>query len=389
MVFNMEDFLLLDKQYNATEIAIRGKVRKFVKDKVMDKIAVAFEQATFPREFIKDMAELGLFGLTLPQDVGGSGLSNIAYGLACQELEFGDSSLRSFMSVQNALGIFPIFTFGSEEQKRTWLPRLIAGNAISCFGLSELGAGSDPASLQTVATKTASGFQINGSKMWITNAPIADVAIIWAKYENAIQGFLVEKTTPGFNVKQIEHKMSLRTSITGEITLHNCNIPATNHLPGTQKGIVSALECLTQARFSIAWGVIGAAIACYSTALEYCKQRQQFSKPLASFQLIQKDLVDMFTEITKAQCLNLQVAKLKDSGQYNYTMVSMAKMNACKQALHIARVARDLLGANGITLKYPVIRHMQNLEAVSTYEGTDNIQHLILGRYLTGIDALA
>lgn len=385
----MEDFLLLEQQYSPTEILIRDKVRKFVKDSVLDKIAVAFEQATFPREFIKDMAALGLFGLTLPQDAGGGGLSNIAYGLACQELEFGDSSLRSFMSVQNALGIFPIYTFGSAEQKSNWLPRLISGDAISCFALSELGAGSDPASLQTVATKTTNGFQINGSKMWITNAPIADVAIIWAKYENAIQAFLVEKNTPGFNVKQIEHKMSLRTSITGEITLNNCNIPATNHLPGTQKGIVAALECLTQARFSIAWGVIGAAIACYTTALEYCKQRKQFSKPLASFQLIQRDLVDMFTEITKAQCLNLQIAKLKDSGQYNYTMISMAKMNACKHALHIARVARDLLGANGITLKYPVIRHMQNLEAVSTYEGTDNIQHLILGRYLTGIDALA
>lgn len=261
------------------------------------------------------------------------------------------------------------------------------GEVVGCFGLSEINAGSDPASLQTTATKTSSGWEINGSKKWITNAPIADLALIWAKTEQNIECFLVEKDTPGYNVKTIEHKMSLRTSITGEISLDNCRIPPENHLPGTAKGLVAALECLTQARYGIAWGAIGAAMACFDVALDYCKTRKQFDKPLASFQLVQKDLVDMFTEITKAHCLNLQIGRLKDKGSSNYAIVSMAKMNACKHALQIARNARDLLGANGITLQYPVIRHMQNLEAVSTYEGTDNIHHLILGKYLTGVSA--
>jgi glutaryl-CoA dehydrogenase len=385
----MEDLLLLEQQLTADELAFRNKVRKFVQEKVISKMSDAFEQAVFPKEFIRDFAALGLFGLGLPTDAGGSAASNIAYGLVCQELEYGDSSLRSFISVQNSLGIYPIYTFGSEAQKSIWLPKMIAGEAISCFGLSELHAGSDPNSMQTIATKTKDGWCLNGSKMWITSAPIADIAIIWAKVEGNIEAFLIERGTPGFTTRLIEHKMSLRTSMTGEITLKDCNIPLENHLPGSKKGLLAALECLTQARYGIAWGVIGAAQACYDTALEYCKERYQFGRPLASFQLVQKQLVEMFTEISKAQCLNLQIGRLKDANICHYTAVSMAKMNACKQALSIARNARDLLGAQGITLKYPVIRHMQNLEAVSTYEGTDNIQHLILGRYLTGIDAIA
>lgn len=383
----MEDFLLLDKEYNNEERAIRDKVRKFVREKVLPKVADAFEQAIFMREFIKELADLGLLGLTIPHKYGGAGANYISYGLACQELEYGDSSLRSFYSVQNSLCMYPLMVFGSEEQRKEWLPKMAKGEAIGCFALSEIGAGSDPASIETTATKTHDGWELNGSKKWITNAPIADVAIIWAKTEHGIQAFLVEKHTPGYSTRVIEHKMSLRTSMTGEIFLQNVKIPDANHLPGTTKGMVAALECLTQARYGIAWGAIGAATACFDTALEYCKTRKQFSKPLASFQLVQKDLSYMFTEITKAQVLNLQVGKLKDSNSSNYVIVSMAKMNACQQALIIARKARDLLGANGITLAYPVIRHMQNLEAVSTYEGTDNIHNLILGKYLTGISA--
>lgn len=368
---------------------MRDTVRKFVAENVITRMGEAFEQAKFPLEFIKKFAELGLFGMTLPRKFGGSDASYVAYGLACQELEYGDSSLRSFISVQNSLGIYPLISFGSEEQKKHWVPKMIKGEVISCFGLSELEAGSDPASMQTTATKTANGWVLHGSKMWITNAPIADVAIIWAKTTNGIEGFLVEKDRPGFKTKTILHKMSLRTSMTGEISLDACEIPESNHLPGTAIGITSALECLTEARYSIAWGAIGAAMACFEIALEYCKHRQQFGKALAGFQLIQKDLSEMFTEINKAQCMNLQIGRLKDAGNSNYAMVSMAKMNSCKQALNIARSARNLLGAQGIRLDYPVIRHLQNLESVFTYEGTDNIHHLILGRYLTGINAIA
>lgn len=383
----MEDFLLLDKQLTAEERAVRDKVRKFVHDKVIAKMAAAFENATFTREFIKEQAQLGLLGMTLPHKYGGSGANYISYGLAAQELEYGDSSLRSFFSVQNSLCMYPIAVFGTEEQKLHWLPQMAKGDVVGCFGLSEPDAGSDPASLQTTATKVSDGWELNGTKKWITNAPIADLAIIWAKTNEGIQAFLVEKDFPGYSTKIIEHKMSLRTSITGEIFLNKCKVPNSHVLPGAEKGIVAALECLTQARYGIAWGVIGAAMACFDTALEYCKTRKQFAKPLASFQLVQKDLSDMFNEINKAQCLNLQVGKLKDAGTSNFVIVSMAKMNACQQALQIARKARDLLGANGITLNYPVIRHMQNLEAVSTYEGTDNIHHLIIGKYLTGISA--
>ncbi len=384
----MEDFLLLDQQLTSAELEVRAKVKKFVHEKVIAKMAAAFENAIFTKEFIKEQAKLGLLGMTLPHKYGGQDASYISYGLAAQELEYGDSSLRSFFSVQNSLCMYPIAMFGTEEQKTYWLPQMAKGDVVGCFGLSEIDAGSDPASLQTTATKVADGWELNGTKKWITNAPIADLAIIWAQTDAGVQAFLVEKNFPGYSTKIIEHKMSLRTSITGEIFLDKCIVPSSHHLPGTAKGIVTALDCLTQARYGIAWGVIGAAMACFDTALDYCKARRQFSKPLASFQLVQKELAEMFCEINKAQCLNMQMGKLKDAGTSNFVIVSMAKMNACKQALKIARQARDLLGANGITLNYPVIRHMQNFEAVSTYEGTDNIHHLILGKYLTGISAL-
>lgn len=383
----MEDFLLLDQHLSTAERSIRDKVRKFVHETVAPRIDFDFEKATSMREYIKDLAALKLLGMLVPHKYGGGEMNHVAYGLVCQELEYGDSSLRSFFSVQNSLCMYPILAFGSEEQKTKWLPKMAAGEVIGCFALSEIDAGSDPASLKTTATKTSDGWELNGTKKWITNAPFSDLAIVWAKNGADIQGFLVETDNPGFKATVIEHKMSLRCSMTGEITLDRCKIPEGNRLPGTEKGLVAALECLTQARFGIAWGAIGAAMACFDTVLEYSKMRKQFGKSLAHFQLVQKTLTEMFTEINKAQCLNMQVAKLKDAGKSNYAIVSMAKMNACKQALKIARDARDLLGANGITLYYPVIRHMQNLEAVSTYEGTDNIHHLILGKYLTGISA--
>lgn len=385
----MEDFLLLEQHLTVEERALRDKVRRLVHEKIIPKMDNAFEQAIPMREYIKDFAALGILGMNMPHKFGGLEASAIAYGLVCQELEYGDSSLRSFFSVHNALCMFPLLSFGSNEQKEQWLPKMIQGNAVGCFALSEINAGSDPASINTTAKRVSNGWEINGTKKWITNAPFADFAIVWAKTGSGIEAFIVEKDCPGYKTKVIEHKMSLRCSMTGEITLDACKIPENNHLPGTAKGIVSALECLTQARYSIAWGAIGAAMACFDIVLEYSKSRRQFGKPIGSFQLIQKDLAVMFTEIVKAQCMNMQLGKLKDAKNINHIMVSMAKMNACKQALIIARTARDMLGANGITLNYPVIRHMQNLEAVSTYEGTDNIHNLIIGKYLTGIDAFA
>jgi glutaryl-CoA dehydrogenase len=383
----MEDFLLLDQQLASEERLIRDTVHKFVQSDVIPKMSAAYEQAVFPMELIPKIAGLGLFGMTLPAQYGGAEANYVSYGLACQELEYGDSGLRSFVSVQSSLCMHPIFVFGSEEQKQKWLPQMANGAVIGCFGLTEADSGSDPSSMQTTAVKVANGWELNGSKMWITNATIANLAIVWAKTPEGIRGFLVEKDFPGFKTTEIKHKMSLRASITGELIFDRCFVPDSNYLPGTSKGIAAALECITQARYGIAWGAIGAAMACFDAALDYTKTRKQFSKPLASFQLVQKDLVEMCSEIVKAQCLNLQIGRLKDAGNSNYAMVSMAKMNDCKQALAITRQARNLLGANGISLEYPVIRHMHNLEAVFTYEGTDNIHHLILGRYLTGINA--
>lgn len=383
----MEDFLLLDQQLSSEERLVRDSVHKFVQADIVPIMAQSYEQAVFPLDLIPKLAALGLFGMTVPSQYGGADANYVSYGLACQELERGDSGVRSFVSVQSSLCMYPILAFGNEEQKQHWLPKMAAGEVIGCFGLTEANSGSDPASMQTTAKKVTGGWELTGSKMWITNATIANLAIVWAKTENGIHGFIVEKNFPGFKTTEIKHKMSLRASITGELIFERCFIPDSHLLPGTTKGITAALECLTQARYGIAWGAIGAAMACYDSALEYTKTRQQFNKPLASFQLVQKDLVDMCCEIVKAQCLNLQLGRLKDAGKSNFAMVSLAKMNACKQALDIARTARNLLGANGISLEYPIIRHMHNLEAVFTYEGTDNIHHLIVGKYLTGINA--
>lgn len=385
----MEDFLRLNDQFTSEEKLIQNSVRNFVDEQVMPQITEAFEQATFLKEWVAGLAELGLFGLTLPENYGGGGVNAVGYGLACQELERGDSALRSFVSVQNSLCIYPIFQYGTEEQKRYFLPEMIKGNWIGCFGLTEAYAGSDPAHLHMTARKVEGGWILNGSKLWITNAPIADIGIIWAQTPDGIRGFIVEKDFKGLASQTTHQKMSLRASITGELSFQDCFIPDDHYLPGTEKGLVSALSCLSQARYGIAWGAMGAAQACFEIALEYTKERTQFNQPLAAFQLVQKDLVDMFTEICKTQIFNLHIGRLKDKNELSFATISMAKMNACRESLKIARMARNLLGANGITLDYHVIRHMTNLESVFTYEGTDNIHHLIVGKAITGLDAFS
>ncbi len=383
----MKDILMLDALFSNEEIMIRDSVRRFVTEVAEPLLAQANEVAHFPRELIAKMAGLGIFGMRLPESVGGSNASAYSYGLVCQELERGDSALRSFASVQSSLCMYPIYRFGSEEQQQRWLPRMAKGEVIGCFGLTEPDSGSDPSSMKTHAKREKDGWLLNGSKMWITNAPLAQLALIWAQTPEGIRGFLVETDREGIVCTEMKHKFSLRASSTGEIALNDCWIPEENLLSGTEKGLSCALSCLNQARFGIAWGVIGAAESCYDTASNYLAERNQFAKPLASYQLIQKDLVDIFNEIIKAKCLNIQLGRLMNTGDATPEMISLAKMNNCREALRIARMARNLMGANGISIEYPVMRHVVNLESVFTYEGTDNIHHLILGKYLTGIDA--
>lgn len=383
----MQDLFLLDNLLSKDEKKIRDRVQQFITKDALPLIPQAFENAQFPQQLIPKMAELGLLGMTLPKNYGGGEKNYVMYGLACQELEHGDSALRSFVSVQSSLCMFLILNYGTEEQKKNLLVKMAQGKIICCFGLSEPGAGSDPASLKTEAKKVSGGWRINGTKMWITNAPFADIAIIWAKTKTGICAFLVETKNPGFRCEEIKMKLSLRISRTGKIILKDCFVPEENILPGTEKGLGTALHALNQARYGIAWGAIGAAMSCYETSLLYCKERIQFKKNLAKFQLIQKDLVNMLNEIVKAQFLNLQLGRLMDQNQATPVMISLAKMNACREALKIARIGRNLLGAKGITLEYPVMRHMDNLESVFTYEGTDNIHHLIVGKYITGFDA--
>lgn len=383
----MEDFLFLDQELKSEERLARDTMRAFVDAEVIPLMAEAVDKAEFPKQLIPKLAKLGVLGLTLPTEYGGAGANYLSYGLVCQELERGDSAIRSFVSVQSSLCMYPIYAYGSEDQKKHFLPKMANGELIGCFGLTEPDAGSDPNSMKTHAKKVADGWLLNGSKLWITNATIADIAIVWAKTEQGIRGFIVEKTFKGFKSAEIKKKMSLRASNTGELNFSDCFIPDSHYLPRSDKGLSAPLGCLTQARYGIAWGAMGAAMACYETAVEYCKERKQFNRSLASFQLIQKELVDMFLEIVKAQWLNLQLARLKDRNECNFEMVSLAKLNSCREALNIARKARNLLGANGISLEYSVIRHLMNLESVFTYEGTDNIHHLILGKHITGIEA--
>jgi glutaryl-CoA dehydrogenase len=380
----MQDLIQLDTLLTEEEKAIRQTVREFVDNEVIPYMADAFEKANFPSQLMSRLAQLGLLGMTLPDAVGGANAGYVAYGLVCQELERGDSGLRSFMSVQSSLCMYPIFAFGLPAQQQQFLPKMAKGELIGCFGLTEPDGGSDPASMKTTATKVDGGWVLNGSKQWITNAPIADLAIVWARTDEGIRGFIVEKAFKGFERQEIHHKMSLRASITGSLFFNDCFVPDDHLLPGSVKGLGAALACLTQARYGIAWGAMGAAMACLDITNEYVINRHVFNKSLASFQLIQKDLADMYTEICKAQLLNLQLGRLKEQGQHDPVYTSMAKMNACHEALHIARNCRNLLGGNGITLDYHVIRHMLNLESVYTYEGTDNIHHLIIGKYLTG-----
>jgi glutaryl-CoA dehydrogenase len=383
----VDDLLFLEEQLHDDERMIRDSVARFVANDVVPLMDDAFEHAEFPRQLIEQAADLGLLGLTLPAEYGGAEASYVAYGLVCQELERGDSGLRSFVSVQSSLCMYPIFRFGNEEQKQRFLPAMARGEVIGCFGLTEPDSGSDPASMRTVAKKVSGGWQLNGAKMWITNASIANIAIVWAKTEQGIRGFVVERDFAGFSTPEIKHKMSLRASITGELVFDNVFVPDANLLPGTDKGLGAALSCLGQARYGIAWGAMGAAMACFDVTRDYLLERTQFNKPLASFQLIQNDLAMMYSEIIKAQWLNLQIGRLKEQGRETPAMISLAKGNACREALKIARTCRNLLGANGISLEYHVIRHMLNLESVFTYEGTDNVHKLVLGRHITGINA--
>jgi glutaryl-CoA dehydrogenase len=332
------------------------------------------------------LAELGLFGITLPQKYGCAEMNNVAYGLAMQELERGDSGLRSFVSVQSALVMYPIYTFGSEEQKDYWLPKLASGEKIGCFGLTEPDYGSNPGGMITRAEKVDGGYILNGAKMWITNGTIADVAVVWAKLDGVVYGFLVEKGTKGFEAPEMKGKHSLKASVTSELVFQDVFVPESNLLPNS-RGLKSALMCLSQARYGIAWGVVGSMMACYDSALEYAKSRKQFSKPIAAYQITQEKLVYMITEITKAQLLVLQLGRMKDKNEAKFTHISMAKRNNCEKALDIARVAREILGANGILNEYPVMRHMNNLESVKTYEGTHEMHTLIIGEDITGFAA--
>jgi len=381
------DFMELDALLTAEEKMARQAVREFVDVELLPIIEEHFEKATFPLHLKGKLADLGVFGANLPPEYGCAGMSNTAYGLVMQELERGDSGVRSFVSVQGALVMYPIYAFGSEDQKRQYLPKMAAGEVIGAFGLTEPDYGSNPGGMVTRARKDGKDWILNGAKMWITSGTIADVSLVWAKDDDdVIRGFLVEKSRAGFSAPEMKRKMSLRASVTSELVLQDVRIPDTNRLPGAE-GLKAALSCLTQARYGIAWGAIGAAMACFHTAVEYSKSRVQFYRPIASFQLVQAKLADMLTEITKAQALCLRLGQLKDGGKAGFNQVSMAKRNNVAMALEIARNSREILGANGISTEYPIMRHMMNLESVKTYEGTHDIHTLILGQAITGIPA--
>ncbi len=400
--FRGVDFLEFDSLLNDDERLVRSTARQFIEENLIPIIEECNRAGRFPRELVKPMAALGFYGASL-QGYGCAGMSNVEYGLVMQELERGDSGLRSFVSVQSALVMYPIYTFGSDEQKQQWLPALQSGEKIGCFGLTEPDFGSNPGAMRSRARKSGREYILNGEKMWITSGSIADVAMIWAKVENpkeekderntrntkdeCVRGFLVETDRPGFKAQDIHGKWSLRASVTSGLSLQDVRIPESNLLPATQ-GLKSPLMCLNQARYGIAWGAIGAAMACYDCALQYAQLRKQFhDKPIASHQLVQEKLAWMVTEITKAQLLALQVGRLKDEKKTQHQHVSMAKRNNVWMALECARLSRDILGANGVADDYPIMRHMMNLESVKTYEGTHDIHTLILGQNITGLDA--
>jgi glutaryl-CoA dehydrogenase len=379
------DFALVDDRLSDDEKMVRDTVRSFIDEEALPKFMEHYEKGTFPTEIIKPLGQLGVFGSTI-QGYGCAGVNNVAYGLMMQELERCDSGLRSFSSVQSGLVMYPIHAFGDEAQKSKWLPALAKADVIGCFGLTEADFGSNPGGMLTTARLDGNEYVLNGSKMWITNGVMSGVAIVWAKLDGEITGFLVERERKGFDAKPIKYKLSMRASDTAELVIDEVRIPKANRLPGAN-GLKTALMCLNQARYSIAWGVLGAAMACFDEALEYSKDRVMFGRPIAGFQLTQKKLADMATELTLAQLLCLQLGRLKDEGKLKFQHVSMAKRNNVRKALEIARTARTILGANGISGEYQSMRHMCNLETVDTYEGTYEIHTLIIGDELTGIAA--
>ena len=386
MAFRGVDYLLIDSLFNEEELLVRQTARQFVDDRVLPAIRDCYREARFPCELVPEMGRLGFFGANL-EGYGCAGMSNVEYGLIMQELERGDSGVRSFVSVQGALVMFPIHKYGSEEQKQKWLPRLQSGESVGCFGLTEPDFGSNPAGMRTTARRDGADWILNGEKTWITSGTLADVAIVWARAEEGIRGFLVEKGTPGFASSDIHGKWSMRASVTSSLSLADCRVPESAMLPGA-KGMKGPLSCLSQARYGIGWGVLGAAMDCYETARQYAILRKQFDdRPIASHQLVQEKLAWMITEITKAQLLAVQTGRLKDQGRLEPAHISMLKRNNVAMALECARLSRDLLGANGITDEYPIMRHLCNLETVKTYEGTEHIHTLVIGERVTGIAA--
>jgi glutaryl-CoA dehydrogenase len=385
---NPRDLLDIDHLLTEEERAVRDTVRDWVKSRVLPEIAEWFERGEIPsRDLAKELGGMGLLGMHL-EGYGTAGAGAVMYGLACHELEYGDSGVRSLVSVQGSLVMFPIWKYGSEEQKQEWLPRMAAGEAIGCFGLTEPDVGSDPASMRTSAKRDGSDWVLNGTKMWITSGSVADVAVVWARTDDGIKGFVVPTDTQGFTANDIERKISLRASVTSELVLDGVRVPEDAVLPGVT-GMKGPLSCLTEARYGIVWGSMGAARACFDAALEYATTRQQFGKPIGAFQLNQRKLVDMAVEINKGMLLAVHLGRMKEEGRARPEHVSFGKLNNVREALEVCREARGLLGANGITLEYPVVRHMNNLESVYTYEGTNEIQTLILGKALTGLDAFS
>lgn len=385
MAFQPVDYYNIYDQLSEDEKMVRESVADFVDNEVLPIIEKHYQAGTFPMDLVGKMADLGLFGITLPQEYGCAGANYVSYGLAMQELERGDSGVRSFASVQSSLVMYPIYTYGSEEIKKKWLPKLASGTAIGCFGLTEPDFGSNPSGMITNAKDIDGGYLLNGAKMWITNGSLADIAVVWAKYEGEVHGFLVEKGMKGFSAPEMKGKHSLRASVTSELIFQDVEIPKENKLD--IKGLKGPLSCLTQARYGIAWGAIGSAIGTYQSSLDYAKSRIQFDKPIAGFQLVQEKLVWMLNEITKGQLICMQLGHLKDAGKMNPNQVSLAKRNNVDIAIQCARIARDIHGANGILDEYPIMRHSANLESVRTYEGTHDIHTLILGADITGIQA--
>ena len=381
------DLYAVDDLLSDDERLVRDTVRSFVREQALPIIPEHFEAGTFPRELIPAVAQLGLLGMHL-SGYGCAGASAIAYGVACEELEAGDSGLRSFVSVQGSLAMFPIHAYGSDEQKERWLPEMAAGQVLGCFGLTEPDAGSDPAAMRTTARRAGTDWVLNGTKMWITNGSIADIAVVWAQSDEGVRGFLVERGTPGFTTRDITRKLSLRASVTSELTLDDVRLPGEAVLPGVV-GLRGPLSCLSEARYGICWGALGAARACFEAALRYSGERTMFGKPLAAFQLTQQKLAEMATAIVQGRLVAHRLGTLKDSGSAHPVQVSLAKRANVRIALDIARSARTILGANGVTLEYPVARHMANLESVLTYEGTEEVHTLIIGKALTGLDAFA